>query len=58
MRRIVRMSLGFNRRSGHQHLQLALGIYTKLLHAMGKSEAEINQILNDLLGEYGMSLGG
>ena len=41
----------------HPHLQAALENYSKLLQAMGMSDAEVHERLNDLLGEYGLSLG-
>ena len=44
-------------RHSHPHLQAVIGNYEGLLRAMGRSEAEARQELNDLLAEYGMSLG-
>jgi tetratricopeptide (TPR) repeat protein len=60
MRRHVVIFLAFTQRTGHQHphLQPAVGNYAGLLRTMGKSEEEIQEILSDLLGQYGMSLGG
>jgi tetratricopeptide (TPR) repeat protein len=60
MCRSVKIYLVFAKRMRHQHshLQTVLRNYAGLLQALGKRETEINQILNDLLGEYGMSLGG
>jgi hypothetical protein len=59
MRRHVEIFLKFTRATGHPHphLNVALDNYAALLQAMGRSDAEVWEELNDLLGRYGMSLG-
>jgi len=59
MRRMVEIFLNFTRQTGHphQHLEAALANYVVLLEQMGSSDAAIQQQLNDLLAEYGVSLG-
>jgi hypothetical protein len=59
MRRHVEIFLKFTAATGHEdpHLQSALGNYEGLLQAMGRSDAEVQQELTDLLAEYGVSLG-
>ena len=49
----------FKLRTQHEHPNHSLfsGNYSRLLQAMGMSDAEVHERLNDLLGEYGMSLG-
>jgi hypothetical protein len=59
MRRHFEVFLKFTRATGypHPHLNAALDNYAALLQAMGRSDAEVWEELNDLLGRYGMSLG-
>ena len=59
MRRHVAMFLKFTQATGsqHPHLQAAWKNYEGLLRAMGMSDAEVHERLNELHGEYGMSLG-
>lgn len=58
MRRHIEIFLKFTQATGHPHphLQAGLGNYAELLQAIGMSDAEVHERLNDLLGEYGMSL--
>lgn len=59
MRRQVEIFLIFTRATGHphQHLQAAISNYALLLQAMRMSESEILWKLNEMLAEYGLSLG-
>ncbi len=59
MRRTVGILLKFTQATGHQHphLQVMVGNYARLLQALGIPDAEVHERLNELLGEYGMSLG-
>ena len=59
MRRQLEIFLKFTRRTGHDHphLQAAMGNYGEMLMAMGLIHSDVYQRLNDLLAEYGMSLG-
>jgi nephrocystin-3 len=59
MRRMVQILLKLTTESGHTHpfLHKALGNYAGLLGALNRSDAEIQQELNDLLAPYDMSLG-
>ncbi len=57
MRRVVEIFLKPTAATGHshQHLRAVLGNYSHILQALGRSDAEVRRMLNDLLGEYGMS---
>jgi len=57
-RRVVEILLRFTRSTGHPHSYLkgVLGNYSRLLHAMGRSEVEVQQELTALLSKYGVSL--
>ncbi len=59
MRRALRILLKFTQAIGHPHPHLPafVGNYRGLLQAMGLNDAEAHERLNDLHGEYGMSLG-
>jgi tetratricopeptide (TPR) repeat protein len=53
MRRAVRILLDFTRNTGHEHPYLGLGMtnYERLLHALGRSEADIRGALEALKAE-------
>jgi len=57
MRRMVEIFLKFTADTGHSHprLQAGLGHFTELLKALGRSEAEVQQEVNDLYAKYGVS---
>jgi tetratricopeptide (TPR) repeat protein len=59
MRRNLEVFLKFTQSTGHlhPHLQAAVGNYEGLLQALGRSDAEVGHELNDLLSQYGLSLG-
>jgi tetratricopeptide (TPR) repeat protein len=53
MRRAVRILLDFTRNTGHEHPYLGIGMtnYERLLHALGRSEADIRGALEALKAE-------
>ncbi len=57
MRRHVEIFLLFTCRTGHEHprLRAALGNYAGLLKALGHSDADVQGVVNELLGQYGLS---
>jgi tetratricopeptide (TPR) repeat protein len=59
-RRAVEITVKFTRETGHPHphLKTFVNNYAGLLHAMGKSEAEIRKVLSELGRRYGVDLGG
>ncbi len=57
MRRHFEIFLKFTQATWHPHLQAAVGNYARLLQAMGMNDSKVHERLNDLLEEYGMSLG-
>jgi len=58
MRGVIEILLKFTRETGHSHLDPALRNYAELMQAMGRSEAQVREDLNDLLVKYRISLGG
>lgn len=59
MRQMCGILLSFTQRTGHPHphLNAAFSNYARLLKATGLSDAQVRQRLNELLAQYGMSLG-